>query len=270
MVSLKQFLKPGARFVARHHGNIVARRTAMIARQYLDSYENVDYDIDHNGELRVLETFGRIGASCMLDVGANVGDWALAAREVVGTVEVHCFELVPSTAHELRRNTSGDDRIVVNEFGLSDRPRSVEVRHFPEQPSLSTTIDFPQPFESVIVPGRVDTGDAYLERTGIQRVDLLKIDVEGAEGAVLDGFASALAQRRIRAVQFEYGRANLVSRCLLKDHYDRFEPLGYRVGKIYPTKVAFRPYSYDDEDFRGPNYLAVADSEAELIAALSG
>jgi FkbM family methyltransferase len=270
MVSLKQVLKPGARFVARHRGNAVARRTATIARQYLDSYENVDYDIEHNGELRVLETLGCIGASCVLDVGANVGDWALLARRAMGTVEVHCFEVVPATARELLRNTSGDGRIVVNEFGLSDRTQFVDVRHFPEQPSLSTTIDYPQPFESVTIRGQVETGDAYLERRGIQCVDLLKVDVEGAEAQVLDGFASALAQRRIRAVQFEYGRANLVSRFLLKDHYDRFELLGYRIGKIYPTNVAFRPYSYEDEDFRGPNYLAVAESESELIAALSG
>lgn len=262
-------LQPATRLVARHRDNHAVRAIATFARRYLDSFENLDYDVEYNGERRVLETFGRIGTKCVFDVGANVGNWALCARQAIPSAEIHCFELVPATAAELRRNTNGDDGIVVNGFGLSDRVASVDVRYFPGQSALSSTVAYSHALDFVTVRGNVDTGDAYLERCGIEHVDLLKIDVEGAEGAVLEGFSAALSAGRIRAVQFEYGRANVVTRCLLKDHYERFEPLGYRVGKIYPTKVDFRGYRYEDEDFRGPNYLAVADSATELIAALA-
>ena len=44
------------------------------------------------------------------------------------------------------------------------------------------------------------------------------------------------------------------------------EPLG----KIFPDHVAFKDYEYRDEDFYGPNYLAVHRSHGALIDALKG
>ena len=45
---------------------------------------------------------------------------------------------------------------------------------------------------------------------------------------------------------------------------------GYAVGKIYPDYVEFRDYSLDDEDFVGPNYLAVRRERAGWIDRLAG
>jgi len=56
---------------------------------------------------------------------------------------------------------------------------------------------------------------------------------------------------------------------LLYDFYRFFEEHGYQVGKIYPDHVEFRGYSVRDEDFRGPNYLAIRRELQDLIAALS-
>ena len=55
----------------------------------------------------------------------------------------------------------------------------------------------------------VQTGDAYCTRHRIERIDLLKIDVEGAEHLVLRGFERMLHERRIEVIQFEYGLANI-------------------------------------------------------------
>ena len=41
------------------------------------------------------------------------------------------------------------------------------------------------------------------------------------------------------------------------------------VGKIFPSYVDFREYELKDEDFQGPNYLAVRAARADLIALLS-
>ena len=62
---------------------------------------------------------------------------------------------------------------------------------------------------------------------------------------------------------------NIASRFLLTDFHDLLGPRGFRIGKIYPTYVDFGPYRYRDEDFLGPNHLAVQESDAALIAALS-
>jgi hypothetical protein len=99
-------------------------------------------------------------------------------------------------------------------------------------------------------------GDEFLAREGIDEVDFLKIDVEGAEHLVLRGLDGLLRQGRVRFVQFEYGRVNILTRFLLKDFYELFARHNYVVGKIYPDHVEIRDYDLMDEDFLGPNYLA--------------
>jgi len=56
---------------------------------------------------------------------------------------------------------------------------------------------------------------------------------------------------------------------LLKDFYDYLRAFGMKIGKIYPNYVEFRSYTLQDENFYGPNYLAVHSSEELLIKALS-
>jgi hypothetical protein len=56
---------------------------------------------------------------------------------------------------------------------------------------------------------------------------------------------------------------------LLYDFHSFFKELGYVVGKIYPGYVEFREYDMlDDEDFIGPNYLAVNENLKEQIRIL--
>ena len=120
----------------------------------------------------------------------------------------------------------------------------------------------------VEVKARVITGDAYLRERGIKHVDVLKIDVEGAEFAVLHGFADAFALGAIDLVQFEYGALNLPLRYFLADLWKFFTDRGYIVGKLYPEGVSFKDFDPTDEDFMGPNYIACRTERADIVAAL--
>jgi len=259
-----------ARQVARRRDASVTKAAALAARRYLDAYENLDYDIETNGELRVLEILRELDPRVVFDVGANVGDWTAYAHDRFPSATVHCFELVPDTADRLARRFEGDEQVVVHRIGLSDQPGTVAIHHYPARPDLSTMVAYPQPFQSVALDVAVDVGDARLASAGIDRIDLLKVDVEGAEQRVLRGFSSAFADARVTVVQFEYGRANIAERSLLFDLHAWFDSYDFEVGKIYPTTVDFRPYRFEDEDFRGPNFLAVHRSRADLIERLRG
>jgi hypothetical protein len=100
-------------------------------------------------------------------------------------------------------------------------------------------------------------GDEYAKDQGIERIDLLKIDVEGAEHLVLEGLDALLASGNIDVIQFEYGMVNIITHFLLRDFYQFFESQGYLVSKLFPDHVDFRNYELEDEKFRGPNYVAV-------------
>ena len=225
------------RVLARHGRHAILKAVARKCRRILDCLENADdYDFETNGERRVLELLVRSGATCLFDVGANVGDWALLAQRLGPDASVHCFEIVPETCARLADRTRSFPRLVVNPFGLADRAGEVPVRYFPGLSVLATLTGFPHALDSVSVPGRVMRGDDYLAQHRIERVDFLKIDVEGAEEQVLRGFDGALSARRVQVVQFEYGKASIVTKFLLRDFYAFFSGAELRSRQDLPPQ----------------------------------
>jgi FkbM family methyltransferase len=253
------------------------RAFADFCVQAIHAWKNKQYAVELNGEARLLERLRPLEATVMLDVGANIGDWTLAACRGVPAAQVHAFEIVPATAAILTRNTAPfADRIKINPVGLSDTEGSILLYVAPRESTIASTVRdaiaysvADQGLEQIEeLQAQVITGDSYLRQHGIQHVDMLKIDVEGAEFRVLRGFADAFARGAIDLVQFEYGPLNLTTRQFLGDFYAFFAGHGYIVGKLFPEGVAFKPYELDDEDFVGPNYIACRSARTDLVAAL--
>jgi FkbM family methyltransferase len=255
--------------IAARRDSRVARLAARGAHAYLNFYCGFSYDADRNGEARVLRIVSD-GAQTIFDVGANVGDWSRRALDVSSGATVHAFEIVPRTADELARRLSGvGDRLVVNHHGLSDIDGSAAVKVYPGFAEGSGFTDYGhgEDFEWQELPVR--RGDTYVQDTGLERIDFLKIDAEGADLAVIRGFGALLGDARIDVIQFEYGFANVLSRALLSDFYAELRPNGYLVGKVYPHRVDFQNYDVRMEDFLGPNYVAVRQQREDLITALA-
>jgi FkbM family methyltransferase len=244
-------------------------RARSVVRSLYNAIENFNYDPETNGERRVVYVLRTFGLNNVFDVGANVGHWAEMALELCDKPTVHCFELAPDTYKALERNMAGRPRCVLNNKGLSNQSGEIVFNFSHEHPTLSSI--GPVPWQSTTkVAGLVTTATEYVTSAGLPLIDLLKIDTEGHEFAVLEGAELLMSQGRVRFVQFEYGRTSIDSKRLLKDYYDFFTRHGFVVGKIFPRYVDFREYSYHDwdEDFVGPNYLAAKSSEAAAIRAL--
>ncbi|HXF78962.1 MAG TPA: FkbM family methyltransferase [Usitatibacter sp.] len=259
-----------ARFVARHRRNRILAKLATVARRYLEWHGNFDYDGVTNGEHRVLRTLAAFAPRVLVDVGANVGEWSLAAARLCPSATVHAFEVSPITFETLAANTAGEPRITCHAAGLGESAGEVKLRHYDSAPALTTASGYPHalPFREIVA--RVAAGDEEAARLGIGHIDLLKIDVEGMEEQVLRGFGRLLASRSIDLVQFEYGRVNILNGFLLHRCGAFFAERGYAMGKIYPDYVDFREPALEDEDFLGPNYLACRADRGDLLAALGG
>jgi hypothetical protein len=111
-------------------------------------------------------------------------------------------------------------------------------------------------------------GDNYCKSRKVDSIDFLKIDTEGHEYQVLLGFKEMLTNKKIRIIQFEYGYANVLTKDLLVDFYRLLGPLGYSIGKLSPDGVDFKTYGLLDEDFKGPNYVAVLNEHVEVISEI--
>ena len=242
---------------------------AQYCSTWLSWYENLNYDIVTNGERYVLERLRAAAPEVLFDVGANIGDWTVAASELHPSATVHAFEIVSETRAQLLERVRARRNVIVNSFGLLDTSGAVEVRAFEAQSELATVYDYPHLTNGFSVSCDVHIGDSYVRERGLKKIDLLKIDVEGAELRVLRGFEATIAAGRIDAIQFEYGLINLVAGVTLGALYEYLSARGYVVGKLYPNYVDFRPYHLKDEDFRGPNYLAVRSERTDLLQLLS-
>lgn len=246
---------------ARARRNPLLSTAAKLCRQYLKWYGNASYKPHKNGERWLLGALDTEPMRTVLDVGANVGDWSLLAAAAFPQATIYSLEIVPRTAATLRERTAAVSRIKAFDQGLAEHTGTMTVRFNPGASAHTTFTEYPHGWEGERIEARVLAGDEFLAAQGLREVDLLKIDVEGAEHLVLRGFDAALSERRVRFIQFEYGRVNILTRFLLKDFYELFGRLGYVVGKIYPDYVDFRGYALDDEDFLGPNYLACRAKE---------
>jgi FkbM family methyltransferase len=250
----------------------IARHFYSLANQYCDAYRDFSYEFRDNGELLVLNGLAKAKIQTIFDVGANVGDWSKIAAGVFPESDIHAFELSPATFQTLGKSLDGK-RFHLNNFGLGSYDGEIEFKDFGENSgsnSIITDLSFHDSHTpSSIKKSRIVRGESYCQQHGIKAIDFLKIDVEGAEHLVLEGFKGMLGEKAIRCVQFEYGYANGDAKYLMKDFFAFFESFDYSVGKVCSAGARFGPFDYTLNDFHsGPNFVAVRRSDGQLLRLL--
>jgi FkbM family methyltransferase len=254
--------------IANYRRSYPIRVLARGCEGFLRCYNNVNYDFNSNGEVRLLRLLGSRSIDCVFDVGANVGDWLSLARQWCPKAHIHAFEIVPDTFAKLQSRSASSPAITLNPIGLAERPGRIDVVHCPDDAGLSSVISWPHGKPTITLSCEVTSGDDYCAAHRIDHIDLLKLDIEGAELLALRGFTRMLGAGAIDVIQFEYGYVNIPPKFLLKDLVEFLTAHGYVVGKMFPTYVDFKPYDLKDEDFQGPNYCAVRQGRPDLIALL--
>jgi len=173
-----------------------------------------------------------------LDVGANYGllSFGLAGRHG-DRVGFHLFEPNPKLLGAIERTAKlyPSMRLTLNPVAIGEEDGAV--RFF---------FDACQSGASHISEGEGDTEvrclriDTYLHERGIERVDMLKLDVEGYELHALRGAAEALKAKAIRAVYFEYFEKWLLRVGPPRELIEFLDQCGYETCFIRGNDVAAR------------------------------
>jgi FkbM family methyltransferase len=152
----------------------------------------------------------------VFDVGAYIGELTLLFSKFVGEHgQVHAFEASARNFEKLKIvcQLSRRKNIVLNHLVLSEREGVAKVYVYDDAHSswCSLADRRLEDYGITVKPVGVEyvesmTIDAYCDKTGIDRIDLLKIDVEGAEYQVLLGARRMLERRAIRCCVFEFGQ----------------------------------------------------------------
>ena len=140
-------------------------------------------------------------AKVILDVGANAGYYALRFAHQGGTnCRIHAFEPVPSTFKRLTRNieiNQMNDQIVAHQFGFSRDSSNAKIYLPTFSGNSAASLRDLHPNEcSEKIEVLLRRLDDFCEALEPERIDLIKIDVEGAELPVLQGGIQALRTYR--------------------------------------------------------------------------
>jgi FkbM family methyltransferase len=199
--------------------------------------------------------------SFVVDGGANRGEWS-------ATVQAHCkperlvlVEPSPVLANALKMRFADDPRIGVVPAALSNRvgfaplfaPESGSAfASLVPRESVHADFDFQRTCEQVEL---LDAPE-LLRRTGLPRIDLLKLDVEGHEYGILEAM-SAEFRSSIRCIQFEFGGACIDARVFFRDFWKLLAP-DLDILRIARTGVIpIRRYREREERFEQANFLCV-------------
>ncbi|MGI8807502.1 MAG: FkbM family methyltransferase [Acidimicrobiales bacterium] len=139
----------------------------------------------------------------VLDIGANVGIHTVTMAKLAGAGRVLAFEPHPQTVERLRANLAlnGIDRTEVVQVALLDRAGAVSLFDSNDSNRAMASLHAYDGWSSTSVEGM--TLDDVLQVRAVPKVDVVKIDVEGFEPAVLEGARGMLARDR-PALIFEY------------------------------------------------------------------
>jgi FkbM family methyltransferase len=144
----------------------------------------------------------------VFDVGANIGQTTLLFNENFSNAEIFSFEPVSKTFNELNIRVKNLKNIKCHNLALGDKEEFINIKLFEDDASVLNSLNA----DSMNNNGNykverieVTTGDKFCFQNEIHQIDLLKIDTEGYEIKVLNGFLNMMENSRIKALYCEVG-----------------------------------------------------------------
>jgi len=250
----------GQRFLDRVASHVDLWRGYGAGVCLASSGETVLFDLVRKGTRRV-------NNAVIFDVGANVGDFTTAAFEALGgDITIHAFEPARDTFQKLSARFTANNRVILNNVALGreagERALFGVVRDTGMASLFQRNLGDGEPPEFQEMVELVRLSD-YCSARRIERINLLKLDVEGFELEVLLGAEPFFSEGRIDICSFEFGGCNLDSRTYLRDFFEFFQGRNMEIFRITPAAeiVSLPRYSESLEKFSTTNYVAVRRAE---------
>lgn len=154
-------------------------------------------------------------ARVILDIGANIGGFAVWAARSAPNAQIFSVEPFPSTFNRLIANLRAhglESRVTCLQLALAaddqGRAMSASAMGSSGRSLLAPAHVTDEPVVSVAAITLAQLIERVLQASQIQRIDLLKMDIEGAEHEVLPGLDPRVLEP-VMALQIEYHASGL-------------------------------------------------------------
>lgn len=196
----------------------------------------------------------------VFDVGSNKGDWMdVILNEFKEGCELHSFEPNTILVNFQKIKYDYNTNIIYNDLAVSNTSgKQVDFYYFEDfHNGLSSIINNPKWHEFNPQKKKVltTTIDDYCSINSVEKIDFLKIDVEGVEALVFKGAKEMLAKDAIKIIQFEYSEHYKVANNKFKDIIDICVPLGYKFYLFEEDNFAEVDTNNFVEDYRFENFF---------------
>lgn len=151
----------------------------------------------HKGDQKLRLDYPLDADSVVFDVGGYRGDWAEAIANRFGCT-IHVFEPVPPFFERIRRRLGGNPRMVLNKAGLADAAGKHMISIDEEASSVERTTT-----SNTCEIELLDVHD-YIATRRIERIHLMKINIEGGEYGLLARMHEKDLLRRCIDLQIQF------------------------------------------------------------------
>ena len=253
------------------HSNRISR-SAVLLRNQLDGiiYLHLGHDpaFDRNGEAWILEQLGP-QVRTFIDVGANVGEWTQQVLEYAhGDVRGLACEPNETAFAPLSANLSGEPRVQLIRAAVSDFRGETTFFAEPDAGRTSSMVEGFSQATARATTVATRTVDDLADEAGMERVDYLKIDVEGHDLHGLRGAEELLAKQAIRFLQFEYNEPWRRAGSSLADAMNLLHEHDYRCMLLKRKGLYDFPYDVYGDFFHYANFVAFPRSRHNELSEL--
>ncbi len=169
----------------------------------------------------------------IVDIGAHIGFFSRMFAKLAGPEgKVYCFEADPENYALLRLNTAKFPGVVLFDRAVSDRIGTIDFYHLDASTGCHSIVS-PDGASAKKITVPTTTLDAVIAEGAIDRVDLIKIDIEGGEPFAFRGMEKLFEGAKGLKMVAEYNEASLVGGGTTgKDFLAQIEGYGFEISFI--------------------------------------
>ena len=185
---------------------------SIIKSRIKQLFECFEYQISRKKPFTVQGQLISAKDPIIFDIGAHVGSVTKIYRSLFPRAFIYSFEPFPQSFQELLKNTEGDSRIFCHQKAASCKEGNaiLNVNMYSATNSMLATDDRGSSFwgDGLLdtisrIQVNTTTVDLFCKETGISNIDILKMDVQGAEFSVLKGATDMLKNQQIALIYIE-------------------------------------------------------------------
>jgi len=209
-----------------------------------------------NGEYNIVNKLAN-SWDIVFDAGAFKGEWSqYVMNKSKSSLQIFMFEPSPANYKYLRKKFPDKSNVHLYNYALSNSNITSPFYFESDLSGSNALYDHPQNEDFEQTEVKCVKLDDFIKRKKIQKIDFLKMDIEGAEVPAIQGCIETLQKGKIKFLQIEYNKTWMTAGCKLLEVFNLLKDTDMEIFRIAPKKlIHLGEYNIHLENFNPSNLL---------------